>query len=155
MIRTKKRLWLCAVLIGLNVSFIWGNSLLPGTLSGALSGWIRDLIALLIPMEEGRPDAGHGLLRKLAHFTEFCTLGMCLRWLFGILRSGRVRELIYPLAAAAAVACTDELIQCFVPDRGPGLKDVGIDTLGAALGIVIISLIYYNKNKKIMEENKL
>ena len=31
----------------------------------------------------------------------------------------------------------DETIPCFVPDRGPGIKDVGIDTAGVAFGVMI------------------
>ena len=156
MIRTKNRLRLCAALLTVNLIFIWGNSLLPGSISGAVSQFVRDLIALLFPGGTDEPDAGHGLLRKLAHFTEFCTLGMCLRWLFGMLCTRRTGYLL-PLGAGIAAACIDEAIQCFVPGRGPGLKDVGIDTLGVILGIVIISLIHHIKkqNSKYLEENRL
>lgn len=54
---------------------------------------------------------------------------------------------MWPLLAGAGVAAVDETIQCFVPLRGPALKDVGIDTLGVITGIVIISLIYQIKRK--------
>jgi hypothetical protein len=51
MIRTEKRLRLCAVLIVVNLCVIWGNSLLPGEISGAISDFVRDglrsLLALL------------------------------------------------------------------------------------------------------------
>lgn len=155
MIRTKKRLWLCCGLIGLNLAFIWGNSLLPGELSGAISGWLRDLFAALIPGEADKPDTGHGLLRKLAHFTEFCTLGMLLRWLFGMLRSKRWQRAVFPLLCGIAAACMDETIQCFVPGRGPGIKDVGIDTLGVTLGVVIIYFISKIQKSKYLEEQTL
>lgn len=156
MIRTANRLRLCVALLTVNLIFIWGNSLLPGSVSGAISQWLRDLIALLFPGGLDEPDAGHGLLRKLAHFTEFCTLGMCLRWLFGMLCTRRVKYLLLSFVAGAAAACIDETIQCFVPGRGPGLKDVGIDTLGVVLGIVLISLTdHIRKHKsKHLEENK-
>lgn len=157
MICTRGRLRLCAALLTVDLIFIWGNSLLPGSVSGAVSQWLRDLLALLFPGSADQPDAGHSLLRKLAHFTEFCTLGMCLRWLFGMLCTQRVKYLLLPFAAGVAAACVDETIQCFVPGRGPGLKDVGIDTLGVVLGIVLISLINYTRKHKSnhLEENKL
>ena len=44
MIRTQKRLVLCCILLAMNLSVIWGNSLLPGELSGALSQWLRNLL---------------------------------------------------------------------------------------------------------------
>ena len=68
MLRNRKRMAVCITLLCVNLCFIWGNSLLPGEISGAISGWLRELLLGAAP--EG-PDVGHGLLRKLAHFTEF------------------------------------------------------------------------------------
>ena len=58
-----------------------------------------------------------------------------------------------PLLFCLAVACVDETIQLFVPGRAGRLTDVGIDTLGAALGIVLITLIQTMKTK-FLEETK-
>ena len=44
---TKKRLWICLLLLILNLSFIWGNSLLPGEISGALSDWVKGILDVL------------------------------------------------------------------------------------------------------------
>ena len=136
MIRTDKRLPAATVLLILNLAVIWGNSLLPGEISGAISGFVRDLIALLLP-GDGAPDQGHGLLRKLAHFTEFATLGMILTWIMGMLSKP------FPLALACGftAACVDETIQLFVPDRGPSFTDVLIDTSGVLTGLLFLLLI--------------
>ena len=75
MLRNRKRMAVCITLLCVNLCFIWGNSLLPGEISGAISGWLRELLLGAAP--EG-PDVGHGLLRKLAHFTEFACLGALL-----------------------------------------------------------------------------
>ena len=136
--RSPVRLRLCIALLCLNVAFIWGNSLLPGSVSGAFSRWVKDFFAALLNMEEGAGEEGHGLLRKLAHFTEFCCLGMCLSWLVRMLLKSTAQHLAFPLAGGFLVACVDETIQYFVPDRGPGILDVGIDTLGATLGVAIL-----------------
>ena len=77
-------------------------------------------------------------LRKLAHFTEFTALGLCLTWLFGMLQKGRLPAVAWGVAAA----CVDESIQLFVPDRGPGLRDVGIDTCGVLTGMILLSIGY-------------
>ena len=146
MIRTNTRLRVCITLLVCNLIFIWGNSLLPGEISGAFSDWVKDLLAPLFGWDEGGGGGG-GLLRKFAHFTEFATLGVCLRWLLGMLDTKRIRQLLVPLAGAFLVACVDETIQMFVPDRGPGIKDVAIDTAGAVLGIVILSCIHHFKSK--------
>ena len=155
MIRTNKRLVLCSCLLAVNLAFIWGNSLLPGEISGAISGWLRDFLAALFHFGSDEPSAGHGLLRKLAHFTEFCCLGMLLSWLFAMLLKKPWQLTVYPILCGFLAACTDETIQCFVPDRGPGIKDVGIDTLGVTLGIVIIYFIRKIKKSKYLEEQTL
>lgn len=152
MLRTRKRLVLCINLLCINLCFIWGNSLLPGEISGAISGWLRNLIAALLGGSTDGPDTGHGLLRKLAHFTEFACLGLLFCWLFGMLQA---KWPLWSLLCGAAAAAIDETIQIFVPERGPAIKDVGIDTLGICLGIVIIYIIRKQKQSKYLEENKL
>lgn len=153
MIRTKTRLGLCITLLVINICFIWGNSLLPGEISGMISNWLRDLLAPLFGSKPGESTGG-GLLRKLAHFTEFMTLGLCLRWLWGMVLQKLPKQLILSLSAAFLTACIDETIQAFVPGRGPGFRDVMIDTAGAVLGIMILTLIHYSKSRK-LEEHKL
>ena len=152
MIRTKTRLRLCITLTVCNLAFIWGNSLLPGEISGAFSDWVKDLLAPLLGWT-GEGSGGGGLLRKVAHFTEFATLGVCLRALLGMLDKKRWKQFLIPLAAAFCAACIDETIQIFVPLRGPGIKDVAIDTAGAIFGIVILSLIQHFKSKS-LEDTK-
>lgn len=146
MIRSEKRLRLCSALLCFNLIFIWGNSLLPGHISGALSNWLKDLLAPIFGQAPG--GSGGGLLRKLTHFVEFACLGMCLTWLFGMLQKKPMRQTLFPLLIAFGVACIDETIQIFVPDRGPGIKDVLLDTFGAITGIGILTIIHIQNIKK-------
>ena len=152
--RTKLRLALCIILTALLLVFIWGNSLLPGRISGAFSQWVKDLLSHLFGQPSGDPDTGHGLLRKIAHFTEFSCLGMSLFWLFSMLK----QKFYFPLLCGFLVACMDETIQCFIPDRGPAVKDVAIDTAGVAVGIGLlmagVAIYQKRKNMKILEEVK-
>ena len=152
MIRNKTRLRVCAALLVANLVFIWGNSLLPGEISGAFSDWVKSLVAPLFGWDKDASGGG-GLLRKIAHFTEFACLGVWLRWLWGMLEAKRLKAVLYPFATAIAVACIDETIQIFVPLRGPGIKDVLIDTAGALTGITILTLTHWLKTKK-LEESK-
>lgn len=151
--KSRKRLRLCATLIVCDLIFIWGNSLLPGEVSGALSQWVKDLLSSFFP-GNGPETQGSGLLRKIAHFTEFACLGALLAWLFAMVRG---RSGVMPVVLAFAAACIDETIQCFVPDRGPSLWDVGLDTCGAAAGIFLLTAgIHIRKNihNKKWEETK-
>lgn len=132
--RTNKRLFLCCMFLALNVALIWGNSLLPGDISGAISGWVRDFVVKLLGLPDLGQDTGHGLIRKLAHFTEFSCLGGLLAWLFAMLQKHRLLS----LGCGFLVACADETIQRFVPGRGPSFRDVLIDTSGVITGIVLL-----------------
>lgn len=149
----KQRLRLCIVLLVMNLVFIWGNSLLPAELSAAFSQWVRDALQSFFP-NTLPGETGGGLLRKLAHFCEFCTLGMLLAWLFGMRCRTWLRRKGLPLLCGIAAACADETIQRFVPGRGPSLRDVGIDTAGVILGILLLTAGYQcvKKMKKHMEE---
>ena len=141
--RTDKRMRLCTTLLVCNLIFIWGNSLLPGELSGAFSDWVKSILAQLLPM--GPDDgSGGGLLRKVAHFTEFTALGMLLAWLHGMLQKGKLQPFLWGILAASV----DETIQCFVPDRGPGIKDVCIDSAGVLTGIILLWTGYHFVKKR-------
>ena len=141
--RTDKRLRLCTALLICNLIFIWGNSLLPGEISGAFSDWVKSLLAQLLPM--GPDDgSGGGLLRKAAHFSEFAALGACLAWLHGMLQKGKLQAFLWGVLGAAA----DETIQRFVPARGPSIKDVCIDSAGVLTGIILLWLGYHYFKKR-------
>ena len=156
MTRNSQRLRLCAVLLTVNLVFIWGNSLLPAELSSAFSQWVKGILQMLFPGSLSG-EGGSGLVRKLAHFCEFCTLGVLLTWLFGMLCRKMVLSKGLPLLCGAAAAGIDETIQCFVPGRGPSLRDVGIDTLGVLLGILLLTAghMIYVKNIKYLEDKQL
>ena len=141
--RTDKRLRLCIALLVCNLVFIWGNSLMPGEISGAFSDWVKSMLAQIVPM--GPDDGtGGGLLRKAAHFTEFTALGMCLAWLYGMLQKGKVFPFLWGVLAAAV----DETIQCFVPDRGPSIRDVCIDSAGVLTGMILLWTGYHFLKRK-------
>lgn len=93
------------------------------------------------------------LVRKLAHFSEFALLGFLVRLL---MHSYRVRfGWGWAWLASTLYACTDELHQMFSDARGPSLKDVGIDSLGAAAGIgvacLLLALFAARQRRKAME----
>lgn len=140
--RTKTRLFLSGALIVGILCFIWGNSLLPGKDSGQLSGFIGTLLQKLLPFWDLQSEKGMYLLRKAAHFSEFAALGFSFTWLYGMISKKRVWSLTLPLICGATAAAIDETIQLFSPDRGPSIKDVGIDTCGVIAGIAVMTLLH-------------
>ena len=153
--RKKLRLWLW--LLAVNLVIIWGNSLLPGEISAAISNSVKNFLMKFLPAGPNKGQSGGGLIRKLAHFMEFTCLGICFSQIFRFKTENKAKQLWLPFVCGAAAAAIDELIQRFVPDRGPSVLDVGLDTLGVVMGIFIISLIHENKKRKHnkMEEMQL
>lgn len=145
--RTPFRLRLCVCLLIVNLIFIWGNSVLPAEASSAFSDWVRDLLAGL--SHSGAAGEGDtGLLRKLAHFSEFACLGILLGWLGGMLKKRR----LLPLCWGFAAGCVDECIQIFSPGRSSSPVDVMIDTAGVLVGICLIRAGYGILRKNPEEE---
>lgn len=140
--RTNRRMVLCITLLCLNLAFIWGNSLLPGSASGMLSQWVKDLLDQFFHFPSSAPDAGDGLLRKLAHFSEFAMLGALFCWLFAMLLSAGKRTVLLPGVSGFLAACADEIIQRFVPGRHGCFTDVCIDFAGVLTGIILFSVGY-------------
>lgn len=62
--------------------------------------------------------------------------------------------LLFALAATAVYAATDEVHQLFVPGRSGQLQDVLIDTAGGALGLGLLALVLYLKNRWKMKETE-
>ena len=143
MISTRKRMILCCLLLALMLALIWGNSLQTGDESGAMSGRVLAWINAILCLEESDAETLHLVIRKMAHFTEFACLGTLLTWLFAMTGEKKGHLFCMPLLCGELAACVDETIQLFVPDRGPSLIDVWIDTAGVAAGIMIL-LIGYN-----------
>lgn len=140
---------ICLCLLTLNVLFIWGNSLLPQETSAAFSQWVGAIVDWLTGGSAGASQGtGHGILRKVAHFMEFCSLGFLLHWLFVIYNKVSWRKLLLPFAIGVSVACVDETLQLLMPGRGPGVRDVCIDAAGVAVGILILQLWIMVKKKR-------
>lgn len=145
--RTKLRLWSCGILLAGILAFIWGNSAMPGEESGALSGWVGQLLQRLLPFLDLESESGMHLLRKAAHFSEFAALGFCLRWLFGMLTNKGWTSLILPFGCGVLAACIDETIQIFSPGRHSSIVDVSIDSAGVLTGVLLLTLCWYLSQK--------
>lgn len=135
---------LCCSLLVLLIVFIWGNSLMPGSVSGAISDRVKNMLAKLLPFLFQGPagESSGGLIRKLAHFTEYAALGITLSWLYGMLFNSLHKQIPLALVTGALTACVDETIQRFIPDRHGCLPDVGIDTAGVITGILLFTAVY-------------
>ena len=122
------------------IAFIWANSLVPGDVSSAESGFFLQLLRPLIEAV-GTDDLelAHTVLRKIAHFSEYAALGV-LAW-----RALGPEAFLHVVAVGIAVPCIDETIQRFIPGRVGALGDVAIDMAGFATAIAICLIVSRHK----------
>lgn len=132
----KRRVTLLAVLTGLCILFIWGQSALPVRISAAESGRLWSRIVLPVLNFFGLPDVSHNFVRKCAHFAEFLVLGL-LSFPLVRFRLSRKHASGGALLFCFLVAFLDETIQLF-SSRGARISDVWLDTAGAVVGILLI-----------------
>lgn len=81
------------------------------------------------------------LIRKLAHFSIFFTLGALSCWSASAIRIKRYMWISFIFCVI--YACTDEIHQFFSEGREPALRDVCIDSAGALLGVFFTSFFIF------------
>ncbi len=77
--KTNRRRLLAGIVAFMWLGFIWGNSMLPGSDSAAVSGFVGELLARYSALRYWA-----AFFEKLAHFTEFSILGGVLAWNAGL-----------------------------------------------------------------------
>ena len=114
---------------------IWVFSAMNGSRSDAQSVPIANFL--------GIPN---GLIRKVAHFTLFATLGAL--W-YNYIRNSNIRKFtpgftfVLSISLAVVYAGIDEMHQLFVPGRSGEINDVLIDSVASVTGVVVFALIHY------------
>lgn len=80
-------------------------------------------------------------VRKAAHMTEYAILGLLSFAFYSGFAALKKRNYLYALITTAFYAATDEFHQYFIPGRSAELRDVLIDTSGAAIALLLLYLI--------------
>ena len=127
-----------SLVILLTVAFIFGNSLKGPEESSEQSGRVvKFLRPILDPYERLSVDEFSHIVRKSAHFLEYCLLGFELAVL-GFYVTGRVTISGLTLSAFGCLltADIDEFIQSFT-GRGSAVADVLLDFSGGLTGIAM------------------
>lgn len=79
------------------------------------------------------------IVRKFAHFFEYAALGFLIGC--ALFLSRRRFSPVISVICSALYSISDEIHQYFVPGRACRIFDVGVDTLGALTGTLILALI--------------
>ena len=131
----KKRIYI--LLFCLILCFIWGNSMLSKETSGAISRFV----ATIIGGNQEPSTEEHHLIRKLAHFGEFMSLGVVSALLCREVFSQKTEQTLFCAFVGVLVPLTDETLQIFT-QRGPSLTDVWIDVGGFLSGCLAVIGIF-------------
>ena len=120
----------------------------PGGGSGALSRLIMGYLAEIgINFQAWFGDHAVWVLRKCAHFTEYCLLFFLLLLAFTIRWEWKTSRW-WALLGTFLYACSDEFHQLFIPGRVGDAFDVLIDTSGGIFGLLVISLMGWMRSKR-------
>ncbi|MDD3173313.1 MAG: VanZ family protein [Herbinix sp.] len=92
-------------------------------------------------------------VRKGAHFCEYALMAAAIAFHFYVRKRQGKFLFLMPIILSCLYAITDEFHQTFIPGRAGLVKDVLLDTSGAATGVflfmvVIITLISKMKRRK-------
>lgn len=118
---------------GLTLVFIFGQSMLPQSVSAEESGWLTENVLNPVLDLLGIGPLTHHMVRKIAHVTEFAILSMLLTLFFR-------GQIVKSAGVGFAAAFLDESIQ-LLSGRGASVTDVWIDLIGVAIGSVLGLLI--------------
>lgn len=80
-------------------------------------------------------------VRKFAHMSEYFLLAVALSFPFYVYGLRGFPLMLVAGFLCVAFACGDEYHQSFVAGRGPSVKDVIIDSIGAFFGILTVRII--------------
>lgn len=127
----KKRIVLLIV-TALVVLFIFGQSILPQSVSADESGWVLNKLINPLLNLFGLKPMTHHTVRKLAHVLEFTVLAFLLVPLWNSIPKA--------CFTGFTVAFLDESLQLLTA-RGAQLQDVWIDLLGVAVGTLLAWLL--------------
>lgn len=134
---------LLIVFLVLMLIFIWGNSMLPKSLSSHLSEWFGGVVD-----STTNSDISDTVnIRKLAHFFEFFALATVSSLLFQYVNNKKPYYFVFLICFGLSVASVDETIQLF-NDRGASVTDVLLDFCGYICGVLLIFLILFLIKKK-------
>lgn len=118
------------------------------TRSSKVSGNLTDTILDLLNVSKEHREMAETLIRKLAHFTIYAVGGVLAMCCFSECKLGSNKNIIVSQMFGTLYAITDEVHQYFVPGRACQLRDVLIDSLGVASGIIIALIIREILTKK-------
>lgn len=141
-------LWILVILWAATIFFF---SAQPATQSSkASTGFTKKIVSVLDVADrlsekeiETIADNMNHFVRKSAHFCAYALLSILIYILLKEYGFKNIHAMIFAVSISGLYACTDEFHQTFVKGRSGEIRDVGIDTLGAAFGVTVFNVCSY------------
>lgn len=150
--RNKKKIIVYGILMLLIMFFIYYMSAKDATESTTISNGFADTFIGKV-LSVFPSITGEGIfydIRKYGHISEYALLGVFSTLFFLELKIWL--PYVESIALCFLYACSDEFHQLFVPGRSGKFSDVGFDSIGYMIGIIIIYLFVRHKNSIIKSE---
>ena len=119
----------------------------PAGKSDTQSGFFVSLLAPVVPVQDG--DLLTFIVRKAAHFTLYCILGVLIYSAVRHHTPTKKQAVAISIGAVLSYALLDEFHQLFVPGRSGEVRDVLIDTVAGSIGVAFFSLLPKRSKKSI------
>lgn len=98
------------------------------------------------------------IIRKGAHLSIYTLVGILMMSFISTYKIKLKYQFLISILVGLVYASSDEIHQSFIPGRNASIIDVGIDTSGVLLGIILVLIIIsvYKKltNNKILEQEE-
>ena len=131
----KKYLWIIATIIYCVAIFVTTAS--PASTGGNTLA----IFSQFLHLTEEQAAVINLVFRKLVHLSAFGVLALLFYNCF------KKRRYFAAWLCTTIYAATDELHQAFLPDRTGAIIDVGIDSIGAIIALILLSLIQLRKHR--------
>lgn len=133
-------LWIAALAWAAVMFFFSGQN---ANESGRLSLKVTEYVMRIFPSLPFELDQVHFFVRKAAHFSIFALEG----FLLGLAMMNTVPERwlgsVLAIISCAVVAVLNEYHQSFSEGRSCEVRDMGIDSAGALMGVLVAALLLY------------
>lgn len=147
----RKKICIILAIIWMSVIFYMSNQ--PASISSIHSGSTINIISK-IPLIGNIMDyftsinMDEFIVRKGAHMFSYCFLAILL--FMSVYENNIKIAAITAFLVTFLYACSDEFHQLFIPGRSGEFRDVMIDSIGAIIGTLLITIIvkYKNYNNK-------
>ena len=138
---------------------IFNFSSQTGTESGSLSYQVSKILILAYNkiLSKGYPNEIlnqliaeiHPWVRKMAHITEYFALAVTVAFPLYVYKIRGIYLFFTGSIFCVIFALLDEYHQSFVAGRGPSLRDVGIDSIGIVIGLLVAELVCHIGRKTV------